>query len=154
MRFALSSDEILVELRDKSQRSKHVIKRLCKTLTKSIDVSSSDIQLLKDFIIIKLRKQEETVQWNDFGYDIADFTIPQTTQMKSNFLKSIAPALSESENTAAESEDNKETEEERQKTAEELAEEKRERIANAMHRARHAAISFLNLNCDTIYEIH
>ena len=117
-------------------------------------MSSSDIQLLKDFIIIKLRKQEETVQWNDFGYDIADFTIPQTTQMKSNFLKSIAPALSESENTAAESEDNKETEEERQKTAEELAEEKRERIANAMHRARHAAISFLNLNCDAIYEIH
>ena len=125
---------------------------MCKTLTKSIDVGRSEIQLLKDFIVIKLCKQEEAEQWNDFGYDIADFTIPQTTQMNSNFLKSLAPAPTETEQTAAESEDKEP--EEHVKTAEELAEEKRERIANAMHRARHAAISFLTLHTDTIFEIH
>ena len=76
VRFALSSDEFIIELRDKSQRGKHVIRRLCKTLTNSIDVSRSEIQLLVDFIVVKLCKQEATVHWNDFGYDIAGFTVP------------------------------------------------------------------------------
>ena len=71
--------------------------------------------------------------------------------MKSNYLKSV---VVEEESTAVdESEENKEPET-KEKTAEELAEEKRERIASAMHRARHAAISFMSLSCEAIYEIH
>ena len=68
-----------------------MIKRLCKTLNKSVDVGRSEIQLLVDFIVVKLQKQEAD-PWSDFGYDIANFTVPQTGQMKSNFLKSIEPA--------------------------------------------------------------
>jgi len=109
VRFALSSDEFIIELRDKSQKGKHVIRRLCKTLTKSIDVSRSDVQLLVDFIVVKLQKQEGSVQWNDFGYDIAQFSIPQTTQMKSNYLKPIVPEKPETDDTAAESEDVKDS---------------------------------------------
>ena len=72
--------------------------------------------------------------------------------MKSNYLKSVVKE--EPAETAEEVEENKEPEAERKKTAEELADEKRERIANAMHRARHAAISFMSLSCEAIYEIH
>ena len=78
MRYALSADEFIIEIRDKTQRGKHVIKRMCKTLTNSIDVGRSEVQLLVDFIVVKLCKETQT-QWNDFGYDIANFTIPQTT---------------------------------------------------------------------------
>lgn len=56
VRFALSSDEFIFELRDKTQRGKHLVRRLCKTLTKSIDVANSEVQLLVDFICIKLHK--------------------------------------------------------------------------------------------------
>lgn len=42
VRYAISADEIIIEIREKSQRGKHVIKRICKTLTKSIDVSRSE----------------------------------------------------------------------------------------------------------------
>ena len=78
VRYALSADEFIIEIRDKTQRGKHVIKRMCKTLTNSVDVGRSEVQLLVDFIVVKLCKETQT-QWNDFGYDIANFTIPQTT---------------------------------------------------------------------------
>ena len=56
VRYALSSDEFIMELRDKSSQkgNRHVVKRVCKTLTKQIDVGRSEVQLLKDFICIKL----------------------------------------------------------------------------------------------------
>jgi len=56
VRYALSSDEFIIEIRDKSQRGKHVIRRICKTLSKSVDVARSDVQLLVDFIVVKLCK--------------------------------------------------------------------------------------------------
>lgn len=59
--------------------------RLCQTLTSSIDIDKSEVQLLKDYICVKLHKVEEG-QWRDLGYDIADFTVPKTGQIKSNFL--------------------------------------------------------------------
>ena len=67
------------------------MKRLCQTLNKSIDVVKSEIQLLVDFIVVKLAKDEKSASWNEFGYDIQNFTIPLRGQMKSNYLKSIAP---------------------------------------------------------------
>lgn len=65
--------------------------RLCQTLTKSIDVPTSEIMLLVDFISVKLAKQEYGKTWDGLGYDIANFTIPKRGQMKSNFLKPPAP---------------------------------------------------------------
>lgn len=43
--------------------------------------------LLVDFVSVKLCKLERGLSWNGLGYDIADFTIPERGQMKSNFLK-------------------------------------------------------------------
>lgn len=95
VRYALSSDEFILELLDKTQRGKHQIRRLCQTLSKSIDVTRSEVQLLMDFIVVKLQKQEPALTWREFGYDIANFTVPQAGGlMKSNYLKSIDPAPS------------------------------------------------------------
>ena len=69
------------------------MKRLCQTLNKSIDVGRSEVQLLVDFIVIKLAKEEKSASWSAFGYDIANFTVPLKGQMKSNYLKSIAPEV-------------------------------------------------------------
>jgi len=88
-----------MELRDKgntqAKRGKHVIKRLCQTLTNSVDVAKSEVQLLKDFICIKLYKIDHADHWREFGYDIANFTIPKTGQIKSNYLKSAEPEVPE-----------------------------------------------------------
>lgn len=46
--------------------------------------------LLVDFISVKLSKLEKGSSWSGLGYDIAEFTIPERGQMKSNFLK-VAP---------------------------------------------------------------
>ena len=85
MRFALSSDEILLELRDMSAPNR--IRRLCQTLNKQCDVPESELMFLKDFISIKLAKMERGTSWTTLGYDIAGFTVPDRGQMKSNFLK-------------------------------------------------------------------
>lgn len=50
----------------------------------------SEISLLVDFVSVKLHKIEKGQTWSGLGYDIADFTIPERGQMKSNFLK-VAP---------------------------------------------------------------
>lgn len=111
----------------------------------------SEVQLLKDFIVVKLHKQESGEHWRELGYDIANFTIPQTGQMKSNFLQSIAP---EPTNDDANDEENKVEETPAEKTPEEIEEERQKRIHDAMHRARNAAQSYLTLSCESIYDIH
>jgi hypothetical protein len=92
IRYALSSDELVLEIRDRSASTNgsHKIRRLCQTLTKQIDVPMSEVMLLVDFVSIKLSKLERGQGWSGLGYDIADFTIPERGQMKSNFLK-VAP---------------------------------------------------------------
>lgn len=45
--------------------------------------------LLVDFVSIKLSKLEKGLGWNGLGYDIANFTMPERGQMKSNFLKAV-----------------------------------------------------------------
>lgn len=47
--------------------------------------------LLVDFISIKLAKLERGSSWSGLGFDIANFAVPERGQMKSNFLKSVAP---------------------------------------------------------------
>jgi len=40
-------------------------------------VPSSEINLLVDFINVKLSKQEKGSSWRELGYDIASFTVPK-----------------------------------------------------------------------------
>ena len=71
VRFALSSDELILEVRDRStKKGVHQVKRLCQTLNKSIDVGRSEIQLLVGFIVVKLAKDDKSASWSEFGYDI------------------------------------------------------------------------------------
>lgn len=56
-------------------------------MTKSVDVALSEVMLLVDFISVKLCKLERGLSWQGFGYDIAQFTIPERKEMKSNYLK-------------------------------------------------------------------
>ena len=66
VRFALSENELLLEIRDKQ----NMVHRLCKTLQKEVDMTLSSIDLLVDFICVKLKKLESSVTWNSLGYDV------------------------------------------------------------------------------------
>ena len=163
VRYALSSDEFLLEVRDKSfvprGKQQHKVKRICKTLTHQVDVARSEVQLLVDFIVVKLHKQESGQHWREFGYDISTFTNPERGQMKSNFLKSVAPATPEPKAQDTESTQVSEgsapvEEKPAEKTEEELELERKQRIHDAMHRARNAAHSYLNLQTSAIFEIY
>jgi len=52
-RYALSENEILLEVRDVGKNKVH---RVCKTLHQPIDCKESSVQLLVDFIVFKLKK--------------------------------------------------------------------------------------------------
>lgn len=71
--YALSENELLVEIRDSSSR----VHRVCKTLYREVDVSQSSIELLVDFVAVKLRKQDASVSWDQAGYDITNFSLPK-----------------------------------------------------------------------------
>jgi len=48
------------------------------------------VQLLVDYIVFKLKKDESNKKtWDDLGYDIKEFNIPESSNsyMRSNFLK-------------------------------------------------------------------
>lgn len=53
VRYALSDNEILLEVRDEAKNKVH---RVCKTLHKTIISQDSQVQLLVDFIVFKLKK--------------------------------------------------------------------------------------------------
>ena len=89
VRYALSENEVLIEVRDVAKNKVH---RMCKTLFKPIISKDSSIQLLVDYIIFKLKKdpsEGKTGTWDDVGYDIQNFNIPdnRASYMRSNFLK-------------------------------------------------------------------
>ena len=85
IRYALSENELLVELKDPQTGQVH---RLCKTLNREVDVDQSNVELLIDFVAVKLKKSDKEISWDSLGYDIKEFTIPKraAAQMKSNFL--------------------------------------------------------------------
>ena len=83
IRYALSENELLVELKDPQTSKVH---RVCKTLNREINVDLSSVELLIDFVAVKLRKSDKEIIWDPLGYDIKDFTLPIRGQMKSNFL--------------------------------------------------------------------
>lgn len=67
VRYAVSENELLIEVRDKQNR----VNKLCKTLYKEILIDQSSIELLVDFISIKLKKYENNLSWDQIGYDIS-----------------------------------------------------------------------------------
>lgn len=163
MRYALSSDEFLLELRDKSAPNR--IRRLCQTLNKQCDVPESELMFLKDFISIKLAKMERGTSWTTLGYDIAGFTVPERGQMKSNFLKTIKKAEPEVEAPVVEQPEVIETEastpvpsepavEEIELTEEEKEAKKEAEIEALIQRQQITNQTYLNLDTDAIYSIH
>ncbi len=86
VRYALSENEILLEVADFSTGIRH---RLCQTLFKEIDVDQSSVELLVDYVVIKLCKAAKKAKWDQSGYDIKEFTNPEKGRMKSNFLNPI-----------------------------------------------------------------
>jgi hypothetical protein len=88
IRYALSDNELLIELREPNTNRVH---RLCKTLNREVDVCQSGVELLIDFVAVKLRKADKEVTWDSLGYDVKEFTMPRRGQMKSNFLTYTPP---------------------------------------------------------------
>ena len=85
VRYAFSDNEMLLEVRDVGKNKVH---RICKTLNHPIICQDSSAQLLVDFIVFKLKKASSKKTWDQLGYDIQDFQIPQNhLYMRSNFLK-------------------------------------------------------------------
>ena len=76
---------------------KNKVHRLCKTLNQPIDCKESSVQLLVDFIVFKLKKKDVKKSWDDLGYDIQEFHIPESTTqyMRSNFLKQKSAEVGE-----------------------------------------------------------
>ena len=101
IRYALSENELVVELKDPATRKVH---RLCKTLQREVDVGGSSIQLLVDYVAVKMKKKEDAVTWDALGYDIKEFTVPKNGVMNSNFIArpivkiEPPPVVSEKEN--------------------------------------------------------
>lgn len=87
VRYALSENELLVEIKDSASR----VHRICKTLYREVDVPQSSIELLVDFVAVKLRKQDIAVSWDQAGYDISEFSLPKRGQVKSNFITYTPP---------------------------------------------------------------
>ena len=61
VRYALSENEILLEVRD---TSKNKIHRVCQTLTQPISSKDSSVQLLIDYIVFKLAKDKSVPENN------------------------------------------------------------------------------------------
>jgi hypothetical protein len=67
VRYSLSDNEILLEVRDVAKNKVH---RICKTLFLPIICQDSSVQLLVDFIVFKLKKSSTKKIWDQLGYDI------------------------------------------------------------------------------------
>jgi len=95
VRYALSENEILLEVRDEAKNTVH---RTCQTLSEPINSQESSIQLLVDFIVFKLKKEKTAKKWDSLGMDIKDFQVPDDKcYMRSNFLKQKSAQVGETE---------------------------------------------------------
>lgn len=56
-------------------------------------MAQSEVNLLVDFISVKLAKLERGSAWSGLGSDISNFKVPERGQMKSNFLKTVLPKV-------------------------------------------------------------
>lgn len=91
-RYAISENEIILEVRDVA---KNKVFKVCKTLSHPIDCKESSVQLLVDYIIFKLKKKSNK-NWDDLGYDIQEFHVPESHHyMRSNYLKQESAKVGE-----------------------------------------------------------
>lgn len=97
VRYALSENEFLLEVR----RGQSVA-RVCKTFYKEVDVAESEVNLLVDYIALKLKKQEKEHNWDQVGYDVANFSLPRRGQVKSNFITYTPPQPAPAQQPSAE----------------------------------------------------
>ena len=154
-RFALSDNEILLEVRDAGKNKVH---RVCKTLSQPIDCKESQVQLLVDYVVFKLKKRSNK-NWDDLGYDIQDFHVPEShLYMRSNFLKQATAKVGEEqdkENSSKQAnqtvpvpkEETKElTEQEKLEQAKQQEEEAIEKIVSKARTAKQ--LSFMKLKSD------
>ena len=88
--FALSENEIMLDVREPGTQRVH---RVGKTLFKGIDVDQSSVELLVDFIAVKLKKIDTNLGWDMLGYDINNFTLPMRGHLKSNHLTLPKPKV-------------------------------------------------------------
>lgn len=96
VRYALSENEIFLEVRDTGKNKVH---KCAKTLQEPIDCKESSVQLLVNYIIFKLQKADKKKSWDQLGYDIQDFNIPEDKHyMRSNFLKQKSAEVGDKEN--------------------------------------------------------
>ena len=152
---------------------------MCKTLYKPIDVKASDVQLLVDYIIFKLKKTvvkggdpaDATASWDDVGYDIENFSVPEPSMgtLKSNYWKQKEdPAASKlesnKENTSSNipadkqarqaepaADESKMTEEERAEYHKQKEEEKIQMILDKARTATQSALLPLESDVFSIY---
>ena len=150
VRYALSENELLVEIKDSASR----VHRICKTLYREVDVPQSSIELLVDFVAVKLRKQDVSVSWDQAGYDISEFSLPKRGQVKSNFITYTPPkpepALKPKEDTE-EKENRDESNKEKQPEQEGVKEGARTDPALPRHNRQ---LCFLNLESSSIFKIY
>jgi len=143
-RYALSSNELLIEVRDKGTQKVH---RFCQTLFKEVDVGQSNIHLLVNVVSVQLHKAEKKTSWEQVGFAISSFSIPEVGQMKSNFLKfQPKPKLEEKEE-----EEEKEVEEEKEEeelNPEAEFEKKKEELLRRLEEERKKQICHLVLEND------
>ena len=155
--YALSENELLIEIKDQNQK----VHRLCKTLNKEIDVNQSTIEMLVDFIAVKLKKADKEVAWDQLGYDIKDFSLPLRGQMKSNFITYTVPkpepvaksAEEQSPSHAVENGDDKENKDSSNQATEET-EMKPDRKVNPELPRHNRQLCFLNLESSQIFKIY
>jgi hypothetical protein len=171
VRYALSENEVFLEVRDVPKNKVH---RMCKTLFKQIDVQGSDVQLLVDYIIFKLKKTvvkggdpgDASARWDDVGYDIENFTVPEPSMgtLKSNHYvqkadpSTQAAADQNKENSSSNVSKDKQSAEQAEKDQEEVVDESKmteeerveyhkkkeeEKIQQILDRARTATLSAL-----------
>ena len=65
------------------------------------------------------------MNWAQFGYDVANFNIPKTTQMKSNYLKPEEPIVEEKKEDEKEKDEDANVQQDSNKKHVETEEEKK-----------------------------
>lgn len=156
VRYALQQNELLIEVKEPVTQKVH---RICKTLLKEVSVDQSSVELLVDFIAVKLRKEDKEQAWDQLGYDIKEFTIPKRGQMKSNFLtlpvikEEPKPVVANEHDAAADKEYN--ADESNKPSTEELEEiEKEKKVQKVMSRMNRQ-LCYLNLeSANQIFKIY
>ena len=152
--FALSENELLLEVKDAEGK----VHKVAKTLLKEIVVEESSVELLVDFIAIKMKKLDKEAHWDQLGYDIREFTIPMKGQSKSNFMQ--LPKLAKIETpqvstpSTNEQSENKENMDSNSTPSETVVVENEEEKPDKVKQVPNNAMCYMNLESSIIFKIY